>query len=243
MMRYALLRMARSYLALLLLVGVPLVLIAVIGTVSDYLQIERYGDTSLPGMDYLAVSMVLGFQLFGGAYTMEFFKSDLLDARKWRLHALPLRIDRYGMALLLGSTVFTMLQGLAMAIFTQLMFGVNWGNYAWLVVVLAAVSFLSQLVGLVLILSLRSAKLAERLSEVYGIGSMLLAGFALPMPDTPLFEFFGRYGNPLSLGQNAVFGMLYGNDRLLPLLSVGLLFTASALLLPLAAAAGRRKLG
>ena len=238
---YTFRRMIRGYLGLVLLVVVPMLLISVISLVSAYMHTATYNGVTLRGMDYAAVSFVLAFQLFGASYTMNFFQDDLLGERKWRLHSLPLNVQAYGISIVATSTLFNALQGLALILFTHWVFDVHWGSFGWALVVLATLAFFSQIVGLILILTLKSLKAAERASEVIGIGSMVLAGLVFPLPQGAPFEFLSTYGNPVSLGATAIFGMAYGSGAQ-AWISFGGLLAVSAALALWAAPLGRRKL-
>ncbi len=233
--------MLRSYIGLFLLTVVPLCLISVLGMVSGHVAGEE--GQSISSMTWLSVSFMISFQLFGGAYTMSYMKEDFFTARKWRMYSLPYRAHVHASSLLIASMLFNVLQGLFIVLFTQWVYGVNWGNIGWVLLVILAVSLLSQLVCMILVLTVRNFKIAERLSEVYGIGSMVFAGMIFPIPTTGFFDFMSTYGNPVSLGQNAIFGMITGEEIDKMFLSIGLLFAASLVLALVATFVGRRKLG
>ena len=237
--RYSLLRLSRSYLAMALLVLTPLGLISVIGLVSGQIGASGEGRT---GMDWIAASFVIGFQTIGGSYTLHYFHEDLFRPFKWRMRSLPLRIDAYGYSLLLASTLFSAFQGLVLILFTDWVYGANWGPLPWVMLVVLTVSFLSQLVCLLLVLTARRFKTAERLSEVYGLGSMLLAGIMFPLPNTPFFDFLSTYGNPISLGMNAIFAMAHETDKAPAYVFLGLLLAATAICAGAAALLGRKRL-
>lgn len=237
---FSLLRMLRDYLGHVFLLVAPLVLISIFGIITDYVSDEINGR---PVLDLLSVSFVFAFQLFGGAYTMDLLHQDLLSTRKWRIYSLPISINQYGNSLLLSSTLFSMLQGLVLVLFTQWVFGVEWGNLLWVTLVLLAVSLLSQLVCLLLVLSIKSYKLAQRIVEVYGFSSMIFANiFFITLPDNAFSNFMNAYGNPISLGRNAIFGMVDGKDSTTALLSVGVLLALSIALFLIANPIGKRRL-
>lgn len=238
LIRFSLLRFLRSYVGLLLLMAVPLCLITVIGIATGQMGNDGEGRT---GMDWIAVSFVLSFQLFGGAYTLDSINEDLFRERRWRIRSLPLRIDVYGYSLLAAGTVFSALQGFVLVLFTAWAYGVNWGSLWWVMLVILAVSMPSQLVCLILALTVRHFKTAERLSELYGIGSMVMAGIMFNLPDTPFFRFLSTYCNPISLGQNAVFIRAHETDHTVAYVSVGLLAVASVLLAAVAALLGKKR--
>lgn len=237
--QYALRRMMRSWLAHLLLIAVPLCVISVLGLVLRGTTNAQYG---VPGLDWISVGLVISFQLFGGSYTIAYFKDDFFSPRRWRLAALPMDVGTYGISLLLASALTSVFQGLVLVLFTQWVYGVTWGPIGWVMLVLLVMSLQSQLASLVFTLSANSYKLAERLSEVYGIGSMVFAGMIFTLPDTPFFQFMSTYGNPVSLGMSAVFGMTDGSPAGRIALSVGLLLAAAAAFAAVALLLGRRRL-
>ncbi len=246
--KYALLRMARGYLALLILFVLPLALISIIGLISAHLS--EVVANGFGGMDYVAISFVFAFQLFGGAYTMDYIKEDLLSARRWRIHSLPYHGSMHAGGLITAATLFSILQGAALIALTALVHGVRWGNVGWVLLVLFVVALQAQLVHLILLLAARNATVAERLAEVYGFGSFVLAGFIVPLPDNALFEFLGSYGNPISLAQNAVIGRILGDSSAHLLgrggsqlyLSFGILVGVCIVVAATAVVVGRRKL-
>ncbi|TDQ40889.1 ABC transporter [Aureibacillus halotolerans] len=230
-------RMLRDYIGVSLLVVLPIGLISLIGLVAGYMAIPE----GIPVMDWLSISFVLSFQLFGGAYTMSYLKEDMFSPRRWRIMSLPLRIDLYSFIIVTASTCYSMVQGLSIVLFTHLVYGVHWGNILWLLVVLFLISLLSQIVCLICLLTVKSFKLAERLSEVYGIGSMVFAGLIFGLPNNGFFTFMNTYGNPVSVARHAILEMLDGVASQAALFAV-LLLAASLLLFPVTAWLGKRRL-
>ncbi|GAA0372766.1 ABC transporter permease [Bacillus horti] len=239
LIRFAILRMMRSILGHVLLIVVPIALISILGLVSSYLETDQSGR---PPMDWLSISFVLAFQLFGGSYSMSYIKEDLLTSRKWRMYSLPLNPASYSYSILIASTLFSMIQGLCIILFTKFVYGVEWGNLLWVLLVLFAIAILSQIVGLILTFIFKNFKLAERVQEVFGIGSMIFAGMIFGLPNNSFFNFMSTYGNPISLGQNAIYGMMDGAGTGFILLNIGILFAASLVLLPVTHILGKRKL-
>ena len=46
-------------------------------------------NTGIPFMDQIAITQIFAFQFFGGTYTLEFMRSDLIKSTKWRMYSLP----------------------------------------------------------------------------------------------------------------------------------------------------------
>lgn len=236
---YSLLRMLREPIGLLLLVGLPLVVISIVGVVwSGALS----GVEGVPGLDWTAVTTIMGVQFFGGTYLMSLVNDDLLRTRRWRMLVLPINPAIFSTSHVLACTLFSLLQGMILVGYTGWVFGVEWGHPGWVFTVLLVFSLFSQFVHLVIILTARSFRLAERLSEVIGIGFLMLTGILFPLPDNAFFQLMASYGNPVGLGQIAILERLEGGDGTNALTAVALLLTASALLLIVCMRLGRRKL-
>lgn len=235
--------MLRWNLAFAILMGLPLVLISVLGLVAGDAVDPNLG---IPIIYSIAFMMVLAFQMFGGSYTMEMIKQDLFSERKWRMHALPSPVQGYAFAVLLTCTVFSALQGFLLVLYTRYVYGVNWGNLGLVLLLMLAISLVSNLVCLLLVMSVKEYSMAERLSEVYGLGSIAIAGVWFPIPqgllDIWIIGFLHNYGNPVSLGLNVIYGFLPGGDTQRAFISFAILVAAAALLAVCAVFVGRRKL-
>lgn len=231
-------RMLRGYLAMIILLVTPLALITVLGMIAGN-AVDQLG---VPIMNGIAMTMILGFQLYGGFYTMEYIRDDLISPRKWRMYSLPYQAHQHAFSILLACSLFSALQGIVMVFFTQWVYGVDWGNIGLVLLIVFALSILSQLVFLALVLGIKNYKSAERLGTAYGLVSMALAGVWFPMPNSGILGFLSTYGNPLSLGQNAVYALMVGENMDKVIINLGILFAASILMSMVAAAIGRRKL-
>lgn len=236
---YMVLRMLRGYLGLAILIGLPIAVISVIGLVARGAVDSPLG---IPVMDMAALTNILAFQLFGGNYTLEFIKEDLYSARKWRMYSLPYPAHIHAYSILLSSTIFSALQGFIIVLFTRWVYDVQWGNLGLVFLALLVLSVVTQLVYSVIALGINNGKLAERLGEVYGLGSIVLAGVWFPMPQAGFFQFLTTYGNPLSLAQNIMLVLMTGNNLGRGLISLAILLSAGLVLSILSVSLGRRKL-
>ncbi len=236
---YMIRRMLRGYLGLAILVVLPIVVISVIGLVAR----DHFDETlGLPGMDVIALINILAFQLFGGNYTLEFLREDLFSAKKWRMYSLPYPVHLHAISILISSALFSALQGFVIVLFTHWVYNVNWGNL-WLVLgLLLLFSTFTQMVYLLIALGIKSEKLGERLGEIYGLGSIALAGVWFSMPDIGIFNFLTMYGNPLSLARNVMLHVMTGRFQYEAILSLGILVVASVVMLAASAFLGRRRL-
>ncbi|MCC5912726.1 MAG: ABC transporter permease [Clostridiaceae bacterium] len=232
-------RLLRGYLSLVILLVTPLVLISVLGMVAGNAIDENLG---IPIMDGIAMTLIVGFQLFGGFYTMEYMRNDLFTSQKWRMYSLPYSPHKHSFAILISSMIFSALQGLVMVIFTQQVFGVNWGNIGLILLILIILATLTQLVFISIVMGVKKYKTAERMGTAFGLVSMALAGVWFPMPKTGILGFLSTYGNPVSLGQNAVYAIMTGINVKQGTLSVGILIGASMAMTAVAISIGRRKL-
>ncbi|TSB45328.1 ABC transporter permease [Alkalicoccobacillus porphyridii] len=198
--KYTGIRISRDYIGLLLLFVLPILLIFVFSLILVDMESEgvRIIETT-------AISMVLAFQLFGGSFPMGYIQEDLFSDRKWRLKSLPINTALYAFSVLLAGTIFSILQGMVIVFITHFAFGVDWGSFFWALLVIALLSVISSLVCTICALISPNFKIAERLTEVFGVGSIILAGMFFSLPDNTFFNFMGTYGNPLSLAQTAIF--------------------------------------
>ncbi|MBY0162619.1 ABC transporter permease [Cytobacillus firmus] len=235
---FSLLRLIREPIGQLLLLGLPLVVITVLGVVIGPYE----GMNGVPPLDLMAVTTIMGVQFFGGTYLMSYLDIDLLKTRKWRIYSLPINVAVYSSSLILACTLFSTLQGLVLALFTTWVFGIAWGSLGWVLLVFIIYSFFAQSVHLLLTLSIHSIKLAERVSEVLGIGFIILTGLMFPLPDHRFFEFMSSYGNPVSLGKMAVLEMLVDGGQGKAYLSILLLLALTVICMMISAWLGRRKL-
>ncbi len=231
-------RMLRGYLALIILMLTPLALITVLGLVAG----DAVNPSGVPFMDTIAITMILAFQLYGGFYTMDYIKQDFFSHKKWKMYSLPYPPSLLALSVFLSCTLFSALQGFAMVVFTHYIYGVYWGSWGLVLLLLVMISLFNQLVYLIIIMSVKSYKVAEGIGTCYALTSMVLAGVWFPMPRVQPFTFLTTYGNPLSLGQNVMYAIIKGEAINKAIASVVMLLLSSVLLTIVAAFLGRRKL-
>lgn len=236
---FALLRLIREPIGQLLLVVLPLIIISVIGSV---ITGPAKGMGGVPSMDGMTTITIFTVQFFGGTYLMSLLNDDLLQTRKWRMYSLPINVTLYSSSLILACALFSTLQGFVMVLFTKWVFGVEWGPLGWVLLVLAVFSLFAQFIHLTLVLSIKSFKLSERISEIIGLGLLVLTGLMFPLPDHAFFEWMSDYGNPVMLGQSAVIGMLPKGEAANAFLSLALLAGVTVVFMIVSILLGRRKL-
>jgi len=231
-------RMLRGYLGLLILMGTPLALITVLGMVAGN-GVDQFG---IPMIDGISLTMILAFQLYGGFNTMEYIREDLTSSKKWRMYSLPYGVHKHALSIIFSAILFSALQGLAMILYTQWVYGVNWGNIVVVILVLLLMSTLTQLIFFNFVILMKNYKNADRLGTAYGIVSIALAGVWFPMPKAGIFNFLSVYGNPLSLGRNVIYAFISGDGIDVAIISIGILFGASVITGIISMFNGRRKL-
>lgn len=198
--RFTLLRMMRYYIVLLLLLVVPIALL----TFFSWILSGAVMDNGEPYINDTALSLVLCFQLFGGSVVMSMIHSDFFTENRIRIHVLPFNHTLYAFSIMLCGTLYSVMLGVIQMAYTEFVLGVQWHSWLWMVYLITLMSLLSSIVCLIFTFMVKSFKLAERLSEIYGVGFVVLAGLFFPLPDHPVFHFLGSYGNPLTLSTGAI---------------------------------------
>lgn len=201
--RFTVNRMRRNYIVLLLLLVVPIVLL----TVFHFILGEAMGESGQTFMQDQSVMMVLLFQLFAGVIVMDYIHSDFFTPFRKRLFMAPFNKTLYAFSILMGGTLFSVLLGIILMIFTHFVLDVSWVNWIWSIYIIILMAVLSSIICLIFVLSVKKISIAERLSEVYGVGFVLLAGLFFPMPDNAFFDFMSSYGNPLTLSVMSIEAM------------------------------------
>ena len=234
--RFTLLRMLRNYIVLLLLLIVPIVLISLFSLILS----GAVTDTGEPYLKQPAVSLVLCFQLFGGSTVMYMIHSELFTEHRARMQMLPISLTMYAFSIMLCGVVYSVMLGVILMTFTQFVLGVIWEHWLWTIYLITLMAILSSVVYLVFMLAVKVYKTAERLSEVYGIGFILLAGLFFPMPDHAFFRFMGSYGNPLTLSTIAIHEMSMNNTSK-AWFAANILLAATIILFLVMMVVGRRR--
>ena len=198
--KFTALRMLRNYIVLLLLLVVPIVLLTIFSVILSGVVTE----TGEPYINENAMTMVLVFQLFGGSIVISYIYTDFFTENKLRLYSLPFNRTMYAFSIMMCGAVYSILLGVILMVYTQFVLGVVWANWAWTIYIIALMAILSIIACLIFMFSVKNFKIAERLSEVYGVSFVVLAGLFFPMPENAFFKFLGSYGNPLTLSIGAV---------------------------------------
>lgn len=234
---FTLYRMFRNFIVLLLLLIVPIILL----TVFSFVLGDMRNEAGMLYFQETALTMVLVFQLFGGSIVMYMIHNDLLTIGRMRMRVAPFNSTLYAFSIMMCGSLFSIILGVLLMFFSQFVLGVVWEHWLWMLYLIFLMSVLSSIVCLIFTFSVKNYKLAERLSEVYGVGFVALAGLFFPMPQNAFFDFFGSYGNPLMLAVGAIEERGRGNLAE-AWLQANLLLGAVVVLFLLMVALGRRRL-
>jgi len=235
--KFTLLRMLRNYIVLILLLIVPILLLTIFSIILS-------GAVTDTGELYLvqpAVSLVLCFQLFGGSTVMYMIHYELFTEHRMRMQMLPFNRTMYAFSIMLCGVMYSVMLGVILMAFTQFALGVIWHHWMWTIYLISLMALLSSIVCLIFMFTVKAYKIAERLSEVYGLGFIVLAGLFFPMPDNAFFKFMGSYGNPLTLSTMAIQAMRLNNTEE-AWLQANILLVAIIVLFIVMMAVGRRRL-
>jgi len=235
--RFVLKRVLRDIVGVGILFVTPLVLITILGLISDNAFDETLG---MPMVDSVALSMIIAFQLFAGFYTLDLMKQDLIEARKWRLKSLPVSLNRYMNSIILVTTIYGGLQSYLISHYTRIVYGVNWGSQVRLIVGILIISFVIQLIYLNIALFLKRYKTMERTGTAVGLFSLFLGGVWFELPDNSFLHFMGTYGNPYSLAQNILLDIMKSQVTVEGMVSMGIYILFGGGLLLLSEFKGRR---
>lgn len=203
--RHYLRRLSRDFFGLLIFVVLPVVLVWVLSSVytqnaEEQIYVDGYNMISTR----IAVGMMLMFQLIGGIYIINHLNHDLIKPMKWRLKSSPLPTHGFIFAGAVACLIFTVLQGLIIVACTTLFLDAYWGNLWVAVLVIVLISFISQMLNMVLLLYVRDVNTADTLSWFLSWAMAALGGLMFSLPDNAFFRFMQQYGTPFSLAQSAI---------------------------------------
>jgi ABC-2 type transport system permease protein len=223
--------------------GVPLALIPIAGLSFSWIPA---GAPFLKGaaspMAFMALLIIILFQLMGGGYAMSYAKDAYFSSRKWRIRMLPCRPSLIAFGFITAGLVISFLQGAALAGFTSLALGVRFGSFGVVLLVFLGLSLFAQLLGILMLLGFRSYGPAYAMFWVVAYGSCVLGGMIFPLPDNPIFSFLGTYGTPASLARTALIEAARGGSAAEITLCIGVLFLCGAVIGLLVSLLARRRL-
>jgi hypothetical protein len=227
--RMAFLRLLRNPTTMLVQLGVPLILIPILG----------YSFSGIPGIDaflkgtsvmtFMAMVIIIMFQLFSGGFMMTYVNEAYFTFRKWRMRMLPCHPSVVVFGTLLAGLAVSVLQGAALAGLATLVLGARFGSFGVVLLVLLGLSLFAQLLGTLMLLGFRSYGPAFAMTWIVAYGSCMLGGMIFPLPvDKPFFHFLTTYGTPASLAKTALLDAARGGSTSEIALCVGVLFLGAA---------------
>jgi len=221
-----------------------LVLIPIMGEVFTKIgNWDSYLDGAADPMAFFAIGIIVMFQLFGGRFSMDGVRDLLLSSRRWRIYAAPCEPGVVAIGVLTAGTLFNLLQGLLLVVFTRVALGVHWGNPGVVLLVLLGTSLLAQLANTLIVLLVRNTGASETLAWVFAWGSAAVGGLIVPLPaDVPFWHFMATYGTPYSLAQSAVVASAGGSEGNRGTLCLIILFGLSLLAALFTLLLGRRRI-
>lgn len=242
--RYMLLRMVRDSRSLSMLLGLPLILIPILGSAFSWIPADApYMRGVRSPMAFFAFGFLIMFQMYGGTYSLAYVKEALISPMRWRLLCLPCGPGAIVLGVVGAATIVSLCQGALVMVESRLALGVRWANAPAVIVVMLGVSLLSQLVYLTLLLALRNPAAAHSLGWLYSYGSCILGGLIFPLPSQkPFFHFLVAYGGPYSLAQTAIRQSAPDGSPAVAVACVATLFITAALFAVIANSLVRKKL-
>ncbi len=237
-------RVSRDPFGLLIFVVLPVALVFVLGfaytqNTTETIYVDGYNMAST----YIAVGMMLMFQLNGGIYLLNCLNHDLIKPMKWRLKASPCPVHISIFAGIAACLLFTVLQGLLVVVSTALLLDAYWGSLWVTVSVIVLISIISQLLNIILLLYVRKVSTAESISWFISWAMAVLGGMMFTLPDNTFFRFMKHYGTPYSLAQRAIRESgFFGTSFATALVCLAALMGITAIMAAVVVILGRRKL-
>jgi hypothetical protein len=239
----AFLRLLRNPTTIIVGLGVPFILITIIG----------YSFAGIPGIDaflrgtsvmtFIAMVVIIMFQLFNGGFTLTYMNEAYFTFRKWRMRMLPCHPSVVVFGFLTASLSVSILQGAILAGISTLVLGARFGSFGVALLVFLGLSLFAQILGILMLLCFRSYGTAFAMTWIVAYGSCVLGGMIFRLPvDKPFFHFLTTYGTPASLAQTAILDAARGGSSSEIALCLGALFLISAILGLLVSLLARRRL-
>jgi ABC-2 type transport system permease protein len=242
-MRMTFIRLLRSPATIIVQLGVPLVLVPILGySISAIPGIETFVKGA-SGMTFMTITVVVMFQLFSGGFMMTYVNEAYFTFRQWRMRMLPCRPSVVIWGSLAAGLVVSLLQGLALAAVSTLAFGARFGGFGTVILAFLGLSLFAQLLATLMLLAFRSYGPAFACMWIVAYGSCVLAGMVFPLPlKGPAASFISTYCNPAGLAQTALLGSARGGAAAEVTLCLAVLLGSSALLGILLPLVARRRL-
>jgi len=150
----------------LLILGLPLVFALTFFLMNNYI-LEMVG-AEVPMIAEITIPMILSFQFFGADLTADWLHHDLKGPTRSRLLVSPIDQRVFYWGVILAGWLFNVFYGSIVVAITSIAFGEDWGNYGLVLLVLLCLSFITQLVGVLIFHFTKDEKSGTRLSYVFG---------------------------------------------------------------------------
>jgi len=155
----------------------------------------------------IVIPIVLAFQFFCADLTASWLHHDMKGPTRSRLLVSPVAPRVFYMAVMMAGWLFSVFYGGIVVAITVIAFGVEWGNYGLVLVVLLALSFITQMVGVLIFRSTKDEKSAARVSYVFGEVMMLIA--LVPSIINNIIDVSATFASilnhlPISVGMNII---------------------------------------
>ncbi|MCL2362538.1 MAG: hypothetical protein FWC73_12100 [Defluviitaleaceae bacterium] len=195
----------------LLVIGLPIIFMLTFHLLNNYL-LELLG-TEVVLLYGIGVPMVLGFQFFGADLTADWLHHDMKGPTRARLLVSPVAPRVFYAGVMLAGWLFNVFYGSIVVAITAAAFGETFGNYGLVLLVLLCLSFITQLVGVLIFYFTKDEKSGTRLSYVFG--EIMIGITILPFVFPDLFDTNGPAATlinhfPTNVGLN----IIYNNNLL-----------------------------
>jgi len=185
----------------LLIIGLPLVFALTFFLMNNYILDMLGTDTAF--FTGITIPMVLGFQFFGADLTADWLHHDLKGPTRSRLLASPVDQRVFFGGVILAGWLFNVFYGSIVVAITSIAFGEDWGNYGLVLLVLLCLSFITQLIGVLIFHFTKDEKSGTRISYVFGeimMGVAILPFVTLPFVISPTI----LNHLPVNIGMNII---------------------------------------
>jgi len=188
----------------LIIIGLPLVFIFAFFLANNYI-LEMIG-TEVPLIANLTIPLVLGFQFFGADLTTDWLHHDLKGPTRSRLLVSPVDQRVFYGGVILAGWLFNVFYGSIVVAVTVIAFGEYWGNYGLVFLVMLCISFVAQLVGVLIFYFTKDEKSGTRLAYVFGEVMLGITFLPVFVSGTDFGERIASIANyfPVNMGMNII---------------------------------------
>lgn len=149
-----------------------------------YIKISSPGHSgqSYSASQYYAAAMLAMFMLYSGMTTVNSLFTERDKQTLARLQAAPVGNGVIFAGKVAGNSLLALLQALIIIVMTNLLFGVNWGGYPWLIVLICIlITLASMTLGIIVALVSKSAASATALMQGIIIVMTFISGGFTPI--------------------------------------------------------------